>query len=361
MKPCSQAHLFYEDKRAKPLNANTLYMPKPSQLPTASPAAPAVRFVTVDDEYAGQRLDNYLLRELKGVPKSHVYRVVRSGEVRVNKGRASADTRLEAGDVIRIPPLRLPTSNEPEKAIIPREYNVVYEDNKLIIIDKPYGVAVHGGSGVSFGVIESLRMARPEAKFLELVHRLDKETSGLLMIAKKRSALVALQDALRERTADKRYLALVAGRFEGEQKTVDVALVKRINAQGERVVRTSHDDDEDDDAKPSRTIFRVKARYGWQGQAFTLLEAQIKTGRTHQIRVHLQHLGLPIVGDERYGDFELNKRIAKEWKFKRMFLHAWRLRIAQPSEGEESLSVEAPLPQDCEQLLKVLSKSCAAS
>ncbi len=339
-------------------------MPKPNSVTHAVTRAvqPEVRFVEVSADYAGQRLDNFLLRELKGVPKSHVYRVVRSGEVRVNKGRASADTRLEAGDVIRIPPVRVATKDESAlEAITPREYEVVYEDNSCLIIDKPYGVAVHGGSGVSFGVIESLRRARPEAKFLELVHRLDKETSGLLMIAKKRSALLALQDALRERTADKRYLVLVAGQFEGAQKTVDVALVKRLNALGERFVRTSlrtgDVEDEEADAKPSKTIFRVKHRYTTQldgrEQPFTLLEAQIKTGRTHQIRVHLQHLGLPIVGDERYGDFELNKRIAKALKFKRMFLHAWRLSIAREA-GQEPLRLEAKVPIECERLLLLL-------
>jgi 23S rRNA pseudouridine955/2504/2580 synthase len=321
----------------------------------------------VSADYAGQRLDNFLLRELKGVPKSHVYRVVRSGEVRVNKGRASADTRLAQGDMIRIPPVRVSASLAARavpalNSITPREYHVISEDNSVLIVDKPSGVAVHGGSGISFGVIETLRIARPEAKFLELVHRLDKETSGLLMIAKKRSALVALQDALRQRTADKRYLTLVAGRFEGEQKTVDVALVKRLNTQGERFVRAADEEEEEEDAKQAKTIFRVKARYtsdllkdaNGNPQHFTLVEAQIKTGRTHQIRVHLQHLGLPIVGDERYGDFELNKRIAKQLKFKRMFLHAWRLSVPF---GDETLKAEAALPRECEGLLHGLKST----
>jgi 23S rRNA pseudouridine955/2504/2580 synthase len=326
-------------------------MQNPAEI--GAPLKPQARMVEVSADYAGQRLDNFLLRELKGVPKSHVYRVVRSGEVRVNKGRASADTKLAEGDIVRIPPTRLP--ERVDHGITPREYKVVCEDKSWLVIDKPYGVAVHGGSGVSFGVIESLRMARPQERFLELVHRLDRETSGLLMIAKKRSTLLALQDALRQRTADKRYLTLVAGRFEGEQKTVDVPLVKRLNSQGERFVRTSDDDHDDGDAKEAKTIFRVKTRYEWQGQPFTLIEAQIKTGRTHQIRVHLQHLGLPIVGDERYGDFELNKRIAKELKFKRMFLHAWRLRIAMSEGAEEKQSLEAALPEECERLLRALA------
>jgi 23S rRNA pseudouridine955/2504/2580 synthase len=322
---------------------------KPESPAPASPDTPKVRRVKVSEDYAGQRLDNFLLRELKGVPKSHVYRVVRSGEVRVNKGRAQADTRLMAGDEVRIPPVRVAERSAPPAA--PREYRVVFEDEHLIVVDKPAGVAVHGGSGVSFGVIESLRMARPQARFLELVHRLDKETSGLLMIAKKRSALVALQDALRERTTDKRYLVLVAGRFEGQQKTVNVALLKRINAQGDRVVRVAGDDVDEVDAKPSCTLFRVQQRLRWDDQPLTLLQAQIKTGRTHQIRVHLQHLGLPIVGDERYGDFEFNKRIAKELKFKRMFLHAWRLKLTHPASGEK-LQLEAGLTAECSALLR---------
>jgi 23S rRNA pseudouridine955/2504/2580 synthase len=320
----------------------------PGKPPAPMPPAQA-RSVEVSADYAGQRLDNFLLRELKGVPKSHVYRVVRSGEVRVNKSRARADTRLAAGDTVRIPPLRLPAADAPPTPA--REYAVVHEDEVLIVVDKPAGVAVHGGSGVSYGVIESLRRARPQARFLELVHRLDKETSGLLMIAKKRGALLALQQALRERTADKRYLALVAGAFHGRQKTVSAPLLKLTNAQGEREVRVS----DSDAARPATTVFRLRQRLDWNGLPFTLLEAQIKTGRTHQIRVHLQHLGLPIVGDERYGDFELNRRIARELRFRRMFLHAWRLGVAHPASGE-SLQLEAPLPHDCEALLRQLSR-----
>lgn len=318
----------------------------------APPAPAAVRQVEVSADYAGQRLDNFLLRELKGVPKSHVYRVVRSGEVRVNKGRAQADTRLAAGDVVRVPPVRVAERSQAVEHAPAREYAVAYEDEALVIVDKPAGVAVHGGSGVSFGVIESLRRARPRLKFLELVHRLDRDTSGLLMIAKKRSALLALQDELRERSADKRYLALVSGRFEGQQKTVDVPLLKLTNAQGERYVRVS----DSDAAQRARTVFRVKRRLAWQGQPFTLVEAQILTGRTHQIRVHLQHLGLPIVGDARYGDFELNKRLAGELKFKRMFLHAASLAITHPVSGAP-LRVEAPLPPECAALLARLSEA----
>ncbi|RZI93914.1 MAG: RluA family pseudouridine synthase, partial [Rubrivivax sp.] len=250
---------------------------------------PAVRRVVVDEGSAGQRLDNFLLRELKGVPKTHVYRVIRAGEVRVNKGRAQADTRLEIGDEVRIPPVRVP--EKVESAAPAREFPVVFEDEHLLVIDKPAGVAVHGGSGVSYGVIEALRRARPTAKFLELVHRLDKETSGLLMIAKKRSALVALQDQLRERETGKTYAALVWGDWPAKLKVVDVPLVKFIGGDGERWVRPGKPDEQE--AKRSIGLVKVMQRT----PQFSLLDVTIKTGRTHQIRVHLQQAGHPIVGD----------------------------------------------------------------
>ncbi len=315
----------------------------------ASAPAPAVRRVTIDEGSAGQRLDNFLLRELKGVPKTHVYRLIRAGEVRVNKGRAQADTRIELGDEIRIPPVRLPErSAEPEAPA--REFPVIFEDEHLLVIDKPAGVAVHGGSGVSFGVIEQLRRARPTAKFLELVHRLDKETSGLLMIAKKRSALVALQDQLRERETGKTYTALVWGDWPEKLKVIDVALLKFIGSDGERWVKAVAA--ETDQAKRSISLVKVVKRLA----GFTLLDVTLKTGRTHQIRVHLQQAGHPIVGDPKYGDFERNREIARgPLKFDRMFLHARRLRFAHPQGGAE-VQVEAPLPTECEKLAADLQR-----
>jgi 23S rRNA pseudouridine955/2504/2580 synthase len=305
-------------------------------------AAPAVRRITVDAESAGQRLDNFLLRMLKGVPKTHVYRVIRSGEVRVNKGRASADTRIAEGDEIRVPPVRVA---EKATVVVPaREFPLLFEDEHLLAIDKPAGVAVHGGSGVSSGVIEQLRQARPQAKFLELVHRLDKETSGVLLLAKKRSALTALQDQFRARDTGKTYLALVAGAWPKNLKVIDQPLLKTLDAAGERHVRVVSPANED--ARRSITTVRRIEPHG----EFTLLELGLKTGRTHQIRVHLAHAGHPIVGDPKYGDFSLNRRIAKERGFARMFLHARELAFDHPAGGER-ITLKAPLPAECATLL----------
>lgn len=305
---------------------------------------PAVKRVVVDEGSAGQRLDNFLLRELKGVPKTHVYRLIRSGEVRVNKGRAQADSRVEIGDEVRIPPVRLPERTEAPAAPA-REFPVVFEDEHLLVIDKPAGVAVHGGSGVSYGVIEALRRSRPTAKFLELVHRLDKETSGLLMIAKKRSALTNLQDQLRDRETGKTYAALVWGDWPEKLKVIDVPLVKFVGSDGERWVRPGQADEED--AKRSISLVKVVQRT----PRFSLLDVTIKTGRTHQIRVHLQQAGHPIVGDPKYGDFERNRELARgPARFERMFLHARRLRFTHPA-TEAEMTLEAPLPPECEKLL----------
>ena len=302
----------------------------------------------VDEAGEGQRLDNFLLRVLKGVPKTLVYRVIRSGEVRVNKGRAAADTRLALGDEVRVPPVRLPDRSD-KPAAPAREFPVLFEDEHLICVNKPAGVAVHGGSGVSHGVIEQLRRARPQAKFLELVHRLDKETSGLLLIAKKRSALTRLQDQFRGRETGKTYAALVIGRWPPGRKVIDVALHKFLTADGERRVRTAPGPD--DEGKRSITLVQVARAF----ERFSLLDVTIKTGRTHQIRVHLQHEGHPIVGDDKYGDFELNKRLARGEevpgvKFDRMFLHARRLAFDHPASGER-MELLAPLPAECETLL----------
>jgi 23S rRNA pseudouridine955/2504/2580 synthase len=314
-------------------------------------AAPAVQRVTVDEAGEGQRLDNFLLRQLKGVPKTWVYRVIRSGEVRVNKGRAAADTRLALGDEVRVPPVRV-ADRADKPAAPPREFPVLFEDDWLICVDKPAGVAVHGGSGVSFGVIEQLRRARPQARFLELVHRLDKETSGLLLIAKKRSALTALQDQFRQRETGKTYAALVIGTWNPKRKVVDVPLHKFLTAEGERRVRAVAT--ENDEGKRSITLVQVAQPFA----DFTLLDVTIKTGRTHQIRVHLAHEGHPIVGDEKYGDFELNKALARGervpgLRFDRMFLHARRLAFDHPASGER-LVLEAPLPAECATLLQHL-------
>lgn len=306
-----------------------------------SSATAQVKWLEVGEESAGQRLDNFLIRELKGVPKTHVYRIIRSGEVRVNKGRAGADTRLETGDRIRVPPVRTATQPPQARPAPARDFPVLFEDDHLIAIDKPAGVAVHGGSGVSFGVIEQLRQARPHAKLLELVHRLDRETSGILLIAKKRSALTRLQDQFRYRETGKTYLALVDGTWPAHKKVIDLPLHKYLQADGERRVRVVSKDDPDG----MRAISIVKvAKAVSTSRAFSLLEVTIKTGRTHQIRVHLAASGHPIAGDDKYGDFELNKALQKQG-LRRMFLHAWRLQFNHPATGER-VELTAPLPPD---------------
>jgi 23S rRNA pseudouridine955/2504/2580 synthase len=292
----------------------------------------------VGDESAGQRIDNFLLRLAKGVPKSHVYRILRSGEVRVNKGRINAEYRLREGDVVRVPPIRL--AEKAAAAPVPaREFAIAYEDDALIVVDKPAGVAVHGGSGVSFGVIEQLRRARPQAKLLELAHRLDRETSGLLIVAKKRSALTKLHDMFREGRIAKRYLALVRGRWMNPQQHVRLPLAKYLTEEGERRVAVSRE------GKEAHSVVRLVAR--WQN--FSLVEVELKTGRTHQIRVHLAHLGFPLAGDDKYGDFPLNRDLQKAG-LKRMFLHAALLQLMHPLTGEP-LALAAPLPPELRDFL----------
>ncbi|MET3497484.1 RluA family pseudouridine synthase [Variovorax boronicumulans] len=315
----------------------------------------AIRFITVDAESAGQRLDNFLFRHLKGVPKTHVYRIIRSGEVRINKGRVQAETRIEAGDVLRLPPVRIsPRAEEGAAPPAPaREFPVLLEDDAVLAIDKPAGVAVHGGSGVSFGVIEQLRTARPGAKFLELVHRLDRETSGILLVAKKRSALVALQDQFRERETGKTYLALVEGEWPANKKVLDAPLAKYLvpdgSAVGERRVRVVAKDHPD--AMRAITLVRVLARLKLPGDAtpLSLLAVTIKTGRTHQIRVHLASAGHAIAGDDKYGDFE-RQRALQKLGLKRMFLHAWRLQFNHPAGGER-IALQADLPPELHALM----------
>lgn len=311
---------------------------------SAPTPAPSVKTLTVDEDSAGQRLDNFLMRHLKGVPKTHVYRIIRSGEVRVNKGRASADQRVEAGDLVRLPPVRI-SAQVQAKADAPapaREFPVLMEDEALMAIDKPAGVAVHGGSGVSFGVIEQLRRARPASTNLELVHRLDRETSGVLLVAKKRSALKNLQDQFRDRETGKTYLALVLGLWPSNKKVIDSPLFKYTVetgvGEGERRVKVV--DKDDPNGMRSITLVRVARTVG----PYTLLEVTIKTGRTHQIRVHLASQGHPIAGDDKYGDFEHNKLLHK-MGLKRMFLHAWQLKFQHP-QSHRPVSLQAPLPPE---------------
>jgi 23S rRNA pseudouridine955/2504/2580 synthase len=306
-------------------------------------------YVTVGPDADGQRLDNFLLRLARGVPKEHVYRIVRRGEVRVNKGRAGVDRKLAVGDEIRIPPLRLA---ERDPTIAPRvELPVLFEDDHLLVVDKPAGLAAHGGSGVAHGLIERIRATRGAATFLELAHRLDRETSGVLMLGKSRRALVALHAQLRAGSVQKRYLALVVGHWHNDRQHVKLSLAKFVTGGGERRVAV------DDDGAAAHTIFNLRQRW----RDFSLLEAELKTGRTHQIRVHLAHLGYPIVGDDKYGDFELNRRVARgEFgaRCTRMFLHAMAVRLVHPVSGE-MLDLQAPLPRECEAILQALGRAAA--
>lgn len=301
-----------------------------------------VREVRIDEAAAGQRVDNFLVRTLKGVPKSHLYRILRSGEVRVNGRRAGPDTRLAEGDRVRLPPVRTggPVAPAAVTAAVIRageRLAVLHEDDDLLAIDKPAGIAVHGGSGVAHGVIERLRAARPGARFLELVHRLDRETSGVLLIAKKRAALTALHAAWRAGEVDKRYQVLVRGRWRDARRVVRLPVHRYLTKDGERRVRVA------DDGQHAQTTFR-RIRT-WPGDTpLALLEAELHTGRTHQIRVHLTHLGYPLAGDDKYGDFAWNRALA-ERGLRRMFLHAASLALAHPRTGE-ALLIVSPLPAD---------------
>ena len=319
----------------------------------------SVSLITVAEHEAGQRLDNYLIKMLKGVPKSHIHRIIRAGEVRLNKKRCKPDSRIQTGDLLRIPPVRTAekqrSSENRAQAVPAREFTIIYEDDALLVIDKPAGTAVHGGSGVSFGVIEQIRRARPDARYLELVHRLDKDTSGLLMIAKKRSALVKLHEAIRNDHPKKIYLALGVGKLPNDSFHVKLPLFKYTGAQGEKMVRVS------EDGQSAHTIFRVLNRFSDDllhqvGLShLTLVQATLKTGRTHQIRVHLQSQHCPIAGDERYGDYQANKRLQK-LGLKRMFLHAAELHLDHPLTGEK-LILKAPLPQDLAQFVLMLENA----
>ncbi|WP_372749869.1 23S rRNA pseudouridine(955/2504/2580) synthase RluC [Litorivivens sp.] len=303
----------------------------------------AVQFVTVDEGAEGQRVDNYLLKVLKGVPKSRIYRLLRKGEVRVNKARVKPDFKLEIGDVVRIPPVRMAAASEKAPAFVSDALSdrlcdaVLFEDERLLIINKPSGLAVHGGSGVSLGLIEALRKMRPEAKFLELVHRLDRDTSGCVMLAKKRSTLKTLHGLLRGDGVDKRYLALVEGRWSNRKEQVKLPLEKNVLNSGERMVKATPD------GKYALTRYQVVQRF----EGATLVEAKPVTGRTHQIRVHCQAAGHPIIGDRKYGRDEVNQRFQARG-VRRLFLHAHRLRFTLDNEVVE---VEAPLSSDLQQFI----------
>lgn len=318
--------------------------------PDTSAPATGARTVTVPADRAGQRLDNFLLGQLKGAPRSLVYKLVRSGQVRVNGGRAKAERKLDAGDEVRIPPVRLQMPDEDGKSPPPKgllaalDAAIVFEDARLLAISKPSGMASHGGSGVSFGVIETLRALRPNEPF-ELVHRLDRDTSGLMVIAKKRSALVELQALLREDHGagiEKRYLALLAGRMPDGVMSVDAPLHVGLRQGGERHVQVNSA------GKPSLSHFRVLERRG--GQSYC--EVRIETGRTHQIRVHAQHIGHPVAGDDKYGDAAANKRLREQVGLKRLFLHASTLDFALEG-GKAPYSLSAPLAPE---LLDVLDR-----
>jgi len=300
----------------------------------------SVTFMEIDEGGADQRIDNFLFRHLKGVPKSHIYRILR-GEVRVNKKRVDQTYRLKLGDLLRIPPIRV--AEKPEAGFVPAvEFPILYEDDALLAVNKPSGTAVHGGSGVSFGVIEQMRRARPQAKFLELVHRLDRETSGVLLLAKKRSALTGLHEIMREGNSDKRYFALVLGQWKNARQHVKLPLHKFDTPQGEKRVIVR------EDGQAAHTIFTLQKIW----LEFSLLEAELKTGRTHQIRVHLSHLGFPIAGDDKYGDFARNKELAKRG-LKRMFLHAHSISFNHPLTGEP-LHITAPLPRELQSFVDKL-------
>lgn len=306
-----------------------------------------VASILVDADGGDQRIDNFLMRHCKGVPRSHIYRILRTGEVRVNSRRVDATYRVQPGDSVRVPPIRIAQRTEGgTRKATALELPVIYEDDALIAVDKPAGIAVHGGSGIAFGVIERLRAARPDARFLELVHRLDRETSGLLMIAKKRSALKVLHEAMREGHVAKRYLALVHGVFANDKRRVNAPLRKYLMQGGER--RVSVDAEE---GKESATVFRRQKTFA----ECTLLSAELETGRTHQIRVHLVHIGHPIAGDDKYGDFAWNKEIAKKG-LKRMFLHAAELDVEHPLTGI-MLKLRAPLPPELSGYLEKLQPS----
>lgn len=310
----------------------------------------------VGEDSDGQRIDNFLMKRLRSVPKSHIYQLLQSGQVRLNSKRVDAGHPLKLGDIVRIPPVRIAQDNPLSKKKITKSafipFEVLYEDETLLVINKPAGLAVHGGSGVSFGVIEQLRAQHPDWKFLELVHRLDRETSGVLLLAKSRATLVDLHRQIRAGLITKRYLTLVKGRWHNARQSVKLPLNKYVTAAGERRVAIVTGARDKIGGMTAHTVFTLKK--SWQG--FSLLEAELKTGRTHQIRVHLAHLGFPIAGDDKYGDFTLNKKLARgaaKPNLERMFLHAFLVEVVHPVTGK-SLLLEAPLAKDLQEFLNGL-------
>jgi len=306
---------------------------------------PKVQQREIDSETAGQRLDNFLLGQLKGVPRSHVYRLIRSGQVRVNSGRAKAAYRLQAGDRVRVPPVAVKAPAVPVATPENLDWladRIIHEDSRILVVDKPAGLAVHGGSSISLGVIEALRLLRPTAKDLELAHRLDRGTSGCLLLAKRRSALRVLHELLREGEVDKRYMTLVKGRWPEDAVTIDVPLITR-RVGGEARVKV------DPSGKEAQSSFRLLERFG---KTASLLEVSIATGRTHQIRVHAAHAGHPVAGDERYGDDDFNA-YARTFGLRRMFLHAHSLSFTWPETGEE-FNASVPLPDELKAVLNAL-------
>lgn len=323
-----------------------------------STQATGVRYEEIDAERAGQRLDNYLITVLKGVPKTHIYRLMRKGEVRINKGRTRPDYRLQAGDIVRIPPVRTATDQARQMISGPDmqqrygwlEQCILYEDDVLLVVDKPSGLAVHGGSGISLGLIETLRGLRPQARFLELVHRLDRDTSGCLVVAKKRSALLALHAMLRDGQVDKRYLALLRGVWGGKARVIDAPLQKHHLPSGERRVNVGAEGKQSASRfTPQRTFSACDALVS----GASLVEIRLLTGRTHQARVHAAHAGQPIAGDDKYGD-KLFDRELRALGLQRLFLHAASLRFTHPETGRE-ISVAAPLPADLSALIERLA------
>lgn len=318
-------------------------MPDLSERETPIDGKPKVRLVEITEAHEGQRLDNFLIRLCKGVPKSHLYKAVRGGQVRVNRGRSAVDYRLQLGDLVRIPPLRLAAKSR--SPAVAQAFEVVYQDDAILVINKPAGVAVHGGSGVSYGVIESLRAANPEWRFLELVHRLDRDTSGLLMLAKRRSALVRLHAMMRDGKVNKHYLALTEGRVSNDRQHIRAPLTKWLTVTGERRVRV------DPDGQAAHTVVEVVTRLA----GHTLVDAELRTGRTHQIRVHLASLGHPIVGDTKYSDDDL-QNLWRSMGVTRMYLHAWQLRFRHPL-TDKPLSLETAMPETFEKIMGRLSSS----
>lgn len=316
--------------------------------PSSNP--PKVQFVEISADQAGQRIDNFLMCQLKGIPKSMVYRIIRKGEVRVNKGRVKPEYRIKSDDIVRIPPVRQsetkPAAKASNKVLKQIENSIIFEDKRILVINKPSGLAVHGGSGLNYGIIEALRELRPNDKQLELVHRLDRDTSGCLIIAKKRSALRRLHEQLREGTMDKRYFTLLKGKWEGRSQWVDAPLLKNVVKSGERLVFV------DAKGKEARTQFIPYSI----GETASLMSVKLDTGRTHQIRVHAQYLNHPIAGDDKYGDEEFNRQL-KQQGLKRLFLHAHSLKFHLPNtetDKDETINIEAPLDKTLKSVLKNL-------